>query len=566
MTEPTKALPEKLAESSDPYGIFPAVQGVQKAWLEHPAQLGEELSRLSRDAWAVQLQALRRVLGANGADEVPANPRDERFQDPIWTTNPYLDAIKEQYLLGTRWLEDAIYNAPGADEADRRRAGFWARQLLNALSPTNSLLTNPGAQARAYETGGQSLVDGMRNFIADAARGTVSMVDETQFVVGGNLATTPGAVVHRNELMELIQYRPTTEQVHAVPIVIVAPWINKYYILDLTEQKSMVRYLVSQGFTVFIVSWKNPGTEMRDTTLDDYLVKGVGEAVEVAREVCGVPQVHLAGYCIGGTIVAAYMAWMNRQARKKADLPVAHWTVFATLVDFASPGEIDVFISDGAIRSLEQRMAKDGYLDGKDMATAFRLLRSNGLIWHCWVRYYLYGEAPPPIDVLFWNVDTTRMPEAMHAFYLRAFYLENRLAQKDGVTLGGRPIDLGRISQPLYAVGTEQDHIAPWKETFKLCSLVGGPTRYTLATSGHILGIVSPPVDPPKRRYWAGEAGGQADAEAWLGGQQKVPGSWWSDWTGWLSPQCGERRAPPTLGNASHPCLAEAPGTYVMEK
>ncbi|MBE0616432.1 MAG: alpha/beta fold hydrolase, partial [Proteobacteria bacterium] len=403
-------------------------------------------------------------------------------------------------------------------------------------------------------------------FMDDVQRGTISMVDESTFAVGKNLATAPGAVVYRNELLELIQYTPTTETVHEVPILLVPPWINKYYILDLGPKKSLIRYLTGQGFTVFTVSWKNPGADLRGITLDDYMLKGVGEAVEAAREITGAKHVHLTGYCIGGTIVACYMAWMNRTPGSRKALPVQHWTTLATLVDFENPGDVDVFISEAGIASLEKRMAREGYLDGSDMAGTFRMLRANSLIWHYWVRNYLYGEKPRAMDVLYWNMDTTRMPEAMHAFYLREFYLENKLSRKDGVTLGGRKIDLGRISQPLYAVGTEQDHIAPWVETFKVCQLVKSPVRYALSTSGHILGIINPPVDPPKRQYWAGEASGADAPEAWKSGLEEVPGTWWDDWVAWLRPQCGERVAPPGLGSAHHPRLADAPGTYVLER
>ena len=553
-----------LQDNIDPFGILPACWEVQKAWLSNPSRLVEETARLTEGALRVQHQLCQRLCGENNGDLIPPVERDERFQDAIWTENAYLDALKQYYLLWTRWLEDSIFDSPGVEEKTRRVAAFWVRQVLNATAPTNNFWTNPAAVMRAFQTGGQSLVDGFRNFAADLQRRTVNMVDETPFQVGQNLATTPGAVVYRNELVELIQYAPTTETVHQIPILLVPPWINKYYILDLDARKSLIRHLVSQGFTVFTISWKNPGPEMRETTFDDYLLKGVLESVQAAREISGAPQIHLSGYCIGGTLVAALLAWLNRAPGRRKS-PVAHWSVFTTLVDFADPGDVDVFISESGLSFLEKRMAEEGYLDGADMALTFRMLRANSLIWHYYVRNYLHGETPPPMDVLYWNMDTTRMPEAMHSFYLREFYLNNKLSIPDGLNLGGRSIDLGRINQPLYAVGTEQDHIAPWKETFKVCGLVGGPVRYALASSGHILGIVNPPVDPPKRKYWAGEASGQKDAEAWRAGLEKVSGTWWTDWIEWLLPQCGARVAPPGLGNERYTKLADAPGTYVME-
>ncbi len=546
----------------DPFGIVSSCWEVQKAWLQHPRELSEELNKLGAEAAAL---ASPQWLGGED-DMIPAVSYDERFQDPVWTKSPQFDTLKEFYLLYTRWFEDAIYRTPGASEETKHKAAFWVRQGLNALAPTNYFFTNPVALTRFMETGGKSVLDGWHNFAADAGQGMVSLVRDSDFKVGETLAATPGAVVFRNALMELIQYAPATDTVHAIPIVIVSPWINKYYILDLNEKKSLIRFLVNQGFTVFVTSWKNVGPEMRDTTLDDYLLKGVQEAVNVARAVCNVPQVHLAGYCIGGTISAAFMAWARGRGAGRAKSPVAHGTLLTTLVDFTDPGEIGVFVDENSIRWLEDHMNQVGYLDGKSMASSFRLLRSNSLLWHYVVHNYLLGEAPPPFDVLYWNMDTTRLPAAMHSFYLREFYLNNKLVQKNGVTLGGRPIDLGRIDAPLYLVGTEQDHITPWKETFKLSRVAKGPIRYVLATSGHIMGIISPPVDPPKRRYWAGPIDGVDDAEAWREATEKVPGSWWLDWVDWLRPQCGDLQPPPGLGSDAWPALAEAPGTYVLER
>jgi polyhydroxyalkanoate synthase len=407
---------------------------------------------------------------------------------------------------------------------------------------------------------------GLQNWLRDAALQDVRMVEPDAFQVGRDLATTPGQVVFRNELLELIQYAPTTPQVHAIPIVLVAPWINKFYIMDLSPRNSLARYLVNQGFTVFITSWKNPGPEARATTLDDYLLKGVRPALEAARTISGVPQVHASGYCLGGTAVAMLLAWLNADPADRATHPVAHWTTFTTLVDFSDPGEIGVFLSEASFDFLRQRMAKTGYLDGANMAGAFRMLRPNSLIWHYVIHSYLYGEELAPSDVLFWNCDTTRMPATMHEFYLRELYLNNKLMQPNRLEIGGRRLDLGAITQPLYAVGAEQDHIAPWKQTFRLCGLTGGPARYVLATSGHILGIISPPVTPPKRRFWVGDATGCSDPEAWRQNIEKGPGSWWEDWTRWLAERCGPLGPPPAMGHADYPAMEPAPGRYVLEK
>ena len=554
---------KKLNFDLDPFGILSSCWQVQKAWLSHPQKLTEELAKLEAEIWS--LEEWQRITGAGShGDLFPAAPYDERFQLSNWTENPYLDTLKESYLLYTRWLEDAIFETPDVPEKTKKKAAFWARQVLNALAPTNWFWTNPEAMARFFESNGISAVNGWNNFVADADRGVVSLVDEYAFEVGVNLATTPGAVVFRNELLELIQYAPTTDKVHRIPILIVAPWINKYYILDLDEQKSLIRFLVSQGFTVFVTSWKNPGPEMRNTTLDEYMLKGVLEAVTVAKKICKVPNVHLTGYCVGGTIVSALMAWIN--AKDSDDSPVAHWTLLASLVDFSDPGDIDVFIDEDSVQLIEQLMERKGYLDGKDMAMSFRMLRSNSLIWHYFVNNYLYGEPPEAFDVLYWNMDTTRIPEAMHSFYLRELYLNNKLVEKNGLTLGERPIDLGSIIQPLYVVGTEQDHITPWKETFKICELVSGKVRYVLATSGHILGTISPPIDPAKRRYWAGDLNGTSDPESWLAQTDKIRGSWWTDWVKWLRPNCGDKEFPPPLGGGKYSPILDAPGTYVLER
>ncbi len=548
----------------DPFGIGRSLCAVQQAWLQHPGALQERLGDFAEHMLRIGDQTCAHFCGVGMGDPIEPVYYDERFSDPIWQENPFYDLLKEVYLLYTHKLEDAIYDTPDVSEKTRRKAAFWARQYLNAISPTNFFWTNPEAIWKFMATGGQSLQHGLELWRQDREADDIRMVDGSPFVVGENIAYTPGKVVHRNELLEVLQYTPTTGQVREIPIVIISPWINKYYILDLNEKKSLIRYLVDKGFTVFITSWKNVTEDMRDTGFGDYMFKGALEAIETARSICGVPQVHAVGYCIGGTMLSALMAWLSKG--KAADMPVAHWTQFTTLVDFTEPGDIEVFVDEDSVAYLEKQMQERGYLDGRDMGTSFRMLRSNSLIWRYVVHSYLYGEEPPPLDVLYWNTDTTRLPARMHSEYLRHLYLENRLVQPNSLEFNGRKIDLRKVKQPLYAVGTEQDHIAPWKSTFEITRHVSGPVHYTLATSGHILGIVNPPVDPPKRRYWAGDATGQTDPEAWRDSIEKVPGSWWEHWSAWLDECCGEQVAPPGLGNKTHPVLCDAPGTYVLEK
>ena len=552
--------------SLDPFDIIGSSLAVQQAWLRQPERLCAALQNLALDSGRVHERFVRTSLGIVSEPAVAAVPYDERFQDGIWTYQPGFAFLKEMYLLYGRWLEDAIHATANVEPEQRRRAAFWTKQWLDAIAPTNYFWTNPDALRRCIATHGLSVLWGLQNWLRDAAAGDVRMVEPDAFTVGRDLATTPGQVVLRNDLLELIQYAPVTERVHAVPIVLVAPWINKFYIMDLSPRNSLVRYLIGQGFTVFVTSWKNPGPEARATTLADYLLRGVRPALEAARTICGVPQIHATGYCLGGTALALLLAWLAADPADRAANPVAHWTTFTTLVDFSDPGEIGVFLSQASFDFLRQRMAGAGYLDGAAMARAFRLLRPNNLIWHYVVQSYLFGEDLPPSDVLFWNCDTTRMPAAMHEFYLRELYLNNRLVRSGELEIGGRRLDLGAISQPLYAVGAEQDHIAPWRQTFRLCGLIGAPARYVLATSGHILGIINPPVDPPKRRYWLGDATGQGDPDAWIGGIAKVPGSWWEDWSNWLRERCGPPVPPPAMGGPDYPPLQAAPGQYVFEK
>ncbi|WP_432723765.1 alpha/beta fold hydrolase [Jeongeupia wiesaeckerbachi] len=552
------ALQHALRQAFDPFGFAATALKAQQAWLQHPAELSDTLIDWGSDAWQWQQHSISRLAGAPDIDLFPSHPDDTRFADPIWSDSPQWDAIKEWYLFNTRWLQDVLYATPGLSEIERNRSAFWLRQWLNAIAPTNWFWLNPVALTKAALTRGDSAWQGYRNFARDAGRGDIPMTDMDAFKVGENLATTPGTVVHRSRLLEVIQYSPTTPKVKAVPIVIVAPWINKYYVLDLDARKSLIHYLVEQGYTVFITSWKNPGSDERDVGFDDYVTDGIATIVDVAREASGSAQVHLAGYCIGGTLTAIYLAWLAR--RGEAD-KIASATFLTTLTDFARPGDIDVFLDDEGLAFVERVMAQKGYLDGKEMASSFRMLRPNSLIWNYWVSSYLLGEAPTAFDVLYWNMDTTRMPQKMHSYYLREFYVHNKLIQPDALTIAGEPIDLARIETPLFMVGTQEDHIAPWQQTWALTAKAKGPVTFTLSTSGHILGIVNPPRPDSKRRYWQGEAKRGEEAEVWLGRQQAAAGSWWPSWVEWLAPRSGKDVKPPVPSTG----LGPAPGRYVLE-
>jgi polyhydroxyalkanoate synthase len=558
-------LHEGVENTFDPLGMSAPILHAQLSWLVHPQELVDHLANLSSDLWKLQLHSLARLSGnSDSADPILPHPDDVRFADPVWTESASWDLIKEWYLAVTHNMQDMLYDTPGLNGQERRKAAFWWRKWLNAVAPTNFLLTNPVALQKAFETHGQSLVAGFQNFLLDAEAGTIRMTTLDDFKVGENLGTTPGAVVFRNRLLEVIHYTPTQPKVHAEPVVIVTPWINKFYILDLNPKKSMVRFLLDQGLDVFITSWKNPDESMRNTTFDDYLTEGIQAIIDVARNFTGAPKVHAVGYCIGGTALSTYMAWANSHF-KPEDVPVADFTLFTTLTDFRKPGDIEIFIDESCITYLIDNMERKGYLDGKDMASAFRLLRSNSLIWTYVVHGWLYGEAPSPFDVLYWNMDSTRLPYAMHSWYLTELYLHNRLIQHDALTIAGEPIDLARITQPLYAVAAQDDHIAPWAQTFRIVNFVNGTKRYVLSSSGHILGIVNPVVNPPKRKFWVGEPRRSDTAEQWHANATEQAGSWWTDWMAWLKPRAGKLIDAPATASRQYPELAKAPGIYVRE-
>lgn len=562
--ETVKWLNHMVEARIDPMGMFTPLMHAQIAWLSHPLELADRLAALTSKLWELEAHSGRRMLGIQSKDVEKPHPDDTRFADAIWTDSATWDITKEWYLTFAHHIQDMLYDTPGLTSKDRRRAAFWWRKWLNAVAPTNFLATNPVALQLAVETDGESLRKGFQNFLDDVKAGTVRMSSTEDFKVGENLATTPGKVVFRNNLVEVIHYTPSKEKVHAQPLVIITPWINKFYVLDLNPRKSMVKYLVDQGYDVYITSWKNPGSEMRDVAFDDYIRDGIDQVVQCARNLSGAKQVNAAGYCIGGASLATYMAWANRHY--PADqMPVASATFFTTLVDYHHPGDIEVFLDESTVEWLEEQMAQKGYLDGSQMAAAFRLLRSNSLIWHYVVRGYLYGESPSSFDVLYWNMDTTRMPAAMHSWYLREFYLKNRLIQKDALTVAGEPIDLERIVQPVYVVAAVDDHIAPWHQAFRLVNFVAGSKRFVLSSSGHILGIVNPPVKPPKREFWVAEAEHNDSAETWRKRAEERQGSWWEDWLAWLEPHAGQLRNAPPVTTRKFPALADAPGTYVVE-
>jgi len=458
---------------SDPLGIASSFLKIYQSWMCNGTELFGITSQLSADIQAAAAEQLTSMLSGNLGSKAKVDDPEAVLLDAVKSSSRLANKLYGAYAS---WLRDYVSKAPDIPDKERQRSIFWVNQLLNAVSPANFFWTNPSVVQKFVRTKGESVVNGYENWLGDVQRGDnlISIADAAAFKIGQNIATTPGFVIFRNRLMELIQYSPKTETTFQTPVVFIQPWINKYYILDMTEEKSLVSYLLNQGFTVFMVSWKNPSSEMRNVAFEDYMLQGALKAVEVAREICGAKKVHAAGYCIGGTVLASLMAYLNRGPKDVA-MPILDYTMFASLVDYSSPGELGVFITEEAVRAVEEVIEKEGYLDKKYLAATFRSLRSNNLIWHYYVHNYLRGEVPPKSDFLFWNGDSTRLPATMCSYYLREFYLNNNLVKPDKLVLGKRPIDLGRIRQPLYLVGTEQDHICPWKEAFKICNLVKGP-------------------------------------------------------------------------------------------
>lgn len=549
---------------SDPFGIASSLFKIHQSWMFNSPELLSITSKLSASIQAAAAEQLSSAL----PEKCNAKGKTEKPEDTL------LDAVKTNSKLANKfygayasWLRDYVAKAPGIPEPERRRSIFWVNQFLNAISPANFFWTNPSVVQKFVRTKGESTLNGYENWLDDIQRGDnlIKIADTGAFKVGQNIATTPGSVVFRNRLMELIQYSPRTETTFSIPVVFIQPWVNKYYILDLTEEKSLVAHLLNQGFTVFITSWKNPSPEMRNVTFEDYMLQGALKAVEVAREICKAKQVHAAGYCIGGTVLTSLMAYLNR-GPKGIPIPIRDFTLFASLVDYSSPGELEVYVTEEAVRMIEEVTEKEGYLDKKYMSAAFRMLRSNNLIWRYYVHNYLQGEVPPKSEFLYWNSDSTRLPAAMCSYFLREFYLSNNLVKGDKVVLGNRPIDMARIRQPLYMVGTEQDHICPWKEAFKTCNLVKGPKRFALSDEGHITGIVNPPSTRSRRKYWISDVTEALTADEWLSSQQEQQGSWWMDWVEWLSEKSDSRVEPPGMGNDKYHPLEKAPGSYVMEQ
>jgi polyhydroxyalkanoate synthase len=536
---------------------------VAEYWLSDPKRAMQAQAGLATDFIQLWGNTLRRFSGEEAPVVAPIESGDRRFSDPEWRRNPFFDFLRQSYSLTTKWANQLVDHAEDVDPATRERAQFYLRQIAGALSPSNFLATNPELLRTTLKENAENLVRGMHMLTEDieAGRGRLKIrqSDASKFQLGVNMATTPGKVVFRNDLFELIQYAPTTETVFKRPLLIVPPWINKFYVLDLNPEKSFVRWCVAQGLTVFVMSWVNPDERQAEKSFDAYMSEGILTALDAIEKATGERQVTAIGYCVGGTLLAitlAYMAATN-------DDRIASATLLTTQVDFTDPGELKHFVDAERIRSIEASMEEHGYLEGSEMASAFNMLRPNDLIWSYFVNNYMKGVEPPPFDLLVWNSDSTRMPKANHSFYLRNCYLENNFAL-DRLAIKGTPLHLAQIKIPIYDLATREDHIAPARSVFTGAKLFGGDVKYVLSGSGHIAGVVNP-ATKSKYQYWTG-ANPAGAFDDWVSAAVEHPGSWWVDWIDWISKQAPEKVTARTPGEGKLTPLCDAPGEYVRVK
>src|SRR5689334_19370798 len=554
--EPKDKPPSEIGE------VIKTFTKVAEYWMTDKDRAEDIQTRMGKaylDLWG---QAARRMAGeADAKPAIEPSPRDKRFRDPEWKSNQFFDFVLQLYLLTTQWANELVKNAEGVDPHTRKKAEFYVQQITNAIAPSNFVFTNPEVLRETMASNGGNLVRGMKMLAEDieAGKGTlrIRQSDSANLEVGVNMATTPGKVIFQNELMQLIQYTPTTETVLRTPLLIVPPWINKFYILDLKPEKSYIKWCVDQGITVFVISWVNPDKELGKKTFDDYMKEGPLTAMDVIEKVTGEMKVHTAGYCVGGTLLAATLAWLAEKRRQR----VTSATFFAAQVDFTHAGDLLVFVDEDQISALERDMEAAGVLEGSKMAMAFNMLRSNDLIWSYVVSNYLKGQSPPSFDLLHWNSDATRMPAANHSYYLRNCYLENRLST-GSMVLDNTLLDLSKVKVPVYNLATREDHIAPADSVLYGSQFFGGPVKYVLAGSGHIAGVINPPASN-KYQYWTNDRIKDISLKDWMSGAAEHKGSWWPDWRAWLGELAPEEVPARKVGSDAQPPIEDAPGSYV---
>jgi polyhydroxyalkanoate synthase subunit PhaC len=553
----------KSSFSEDVSDAVATLGKVAEHYYSDPQRAFQAQASLSSQFMSLWAATLHRLNGEQAQPVAAPEPGDKRFTDPEWRASPYYDFIAQAYVMTTRWAADLVKRADDLDPHTRDKAQFYLRQLSGALSPSNFVATSPELMRATLAESGENLVRGMHMMAQDIEAGhgalRIRQTDSSKFKLGENMAATPGKVVFRNELMELIQYAPTTARVFKRPLLIVPPWINKYYVLDLNPEKSFIRWAVAQGNTIFVISWVNPDERHAQKDFDAYMREGIFAALEAIELATGERESAAIGYCVGGTLLSVALAYMAQSDDKR----IASATMFATQVDFSDPGDLKIFVDDEQLKSVEQKMSAKGYLDGAQMAGAFNMLRPNELIWSYFVNNYLKGKEPMPFDLLVWNSDATRMPAANHSFYLRNCYLENNLT-RGRMVIGGKTLDLSKVTIPIYELAAREDHIAPAKSVFIGAQHFGGPVRYVMAGSGHIAGVVNP-ADKPKYQYWTGRAP-RGEFATWVKDAVEHPGSWWGDWAAWLAEQAPAMVPAREPGAGKLSALGDAPGEYVRVK
>ena len=529
--------------------------------LANPLALVETQTEFWQDYLTLWQRTAQRMLGLEAEPVIAPAKDDRRFKHEQWSENAAFDFIKQSYLLSARCLHNTVRGADGLDDQTRRKVEFYTRQVVDALAPSNFAHTNPEVVAATLESGGGNLVKGLENLLDDLERGEgelkVSMTDRSAFELGRNIATSPGQVVFQNELMQLIQYAPSTKRVKRRPLLIIPPWINKFYILDLQAKNSFIKFCVDQGHTVFVLSWINPDERHKDLGWAEYMALGPLAALDAIEQAIGEREVNVIGYCIGGTLLATTLAWMAA----RDDRRFTSATFFTSIMDFKDAGELTLFVDEEQLAKIERQMDEKGYLDAGSMAATFNLMRANDLIWSFVVSNYLLGKEPLPFDLLYWNSDSTRMPAATHRYYLRNMYQKNLLKEPGGLVLDGTPIDLRRVETPVFLLSAREDHIAPWRNTYAAAGLYAGPVRFVLAGSGHIAGVINP-AGSAKYGHWTNDEL-PADPDAWLEGATQHPGSWWPLWAEWQGQLAGGEVAAREPGQGGLPALEPAPGSYV---
>ncbi|AXO14666.1 PHA/PHB synthase family protein [Thalassospira indica] len=545
----------------DPLNIGSAFAELTTHMMQNPVKLVEAQMELWQQYYTLWHNTTLRMMGEEAEPVVSPQKGDRRFRDEAWENNELFDFIKQSYLLSSQWMQNVVHDVDGLDDKTAQKVEFYTRQFVDAISPTNFLMTNPEVIRTTIESGGENLLKGLQNLLEDLERGKgklqIRMTDLDAFKVGENVATTEGSVVGKTPLMELLQYKPSTDKVAKRPLVIVPPWINKYYILDLRPENSFIKWAVDQGHTVFVLSWVNPDSELAEKSFEDYAKEGVLAALDMIEQATGEKEVNAIGYCLGGTLLASTLAYMA----KTGDDRVKSATFLTTLTDFEKSGELSVFVDDEQIKSLEHKMSKEGYLDGRDMSMSFNMLRANDLIWSFVVSNYMLGKDPFPFDLLYWNSDSTRMPKAMHSFYLRNMYNKNLLREPGGIKIFGEPIDLRDIKIPVYFLSTREDHIAPWQATYAGTQLMSGQVKFVLSASGHIAGVVNPPA-AKKYCYWTYNRN-PANPDDWMAKAAQHEGSWWTDWQNWVGRRAGGKVDARKPGDGKLKVIGPAPGEYV---